>query len=332
MNEPKQNSRRFLAMLALVGALALIFTACSDPTGYEGQQDVGDSSPDTGDTSDVGDADDTGDSGDEQDTDPPDACGDDCEDLAIDGECGPRAQSYYLEHHQWPDDEEFCDEGSLVDGEPSFPSPGGSAQWSCQGIDGGQTAQCSASRSQDCSSDRQPPQGWSQHTSGCITGRNLGWHGDCTVWDGGIWSHPFWQVVGVTERLAVARNNSKHYLAIEIETFGMPTTKAGRINIYPDTSFDISPPTIVSISRCPGDFHEEPLMEETGCYARHASGFNANFHWGGVDSDRDCQLESDESYFLNIIPTNSELGTNPNELEPIPDCDENACGYVYDPQ
>ncbi len=194
----------------------------------------------------------------------------------------------------------------------------------------------SISGSEACS-DRQPPEGWTQFTNGCryrpATG---GWSGDCTNWNPGIWSAPFHQTIGVTERLAMAGRNGSgdRYLAIEIDTTGMPTTRSGRLNVFPDSTLFTRPETIVTISSCPGDFHREAVESETGCYGRHAAGMFANFRWGGTASGESCQLESGRTYYLNIIATSSPLGTHPDDLEPYPGCVDGSkpCGLVYDPQ
>ena len=271
-----------------------------------------------------------GDTGDEDDVGSNDTGGTD----PVDGECGTRAQSYYLQHRQWPEDETFCVQGILADADPSFPGPGASTEWSCEGSSGGQTAQCSASRSEDCSADRQPPEGWTQLTN-CVRDYNYpgGWHpdADCSTWTG-IWNSPFWQAIGTTRRLAQNRNSPYQYLAIELSTADMPPSSSGRFNREHDPAFDGLPIILASISRCPGDFHYQPIMDETGCFHQFTS-ISGTQRWGGVDASEDCKLESDEAYFWNLIATTDDPGTDPDEMEPHFNClDDKLCGGVYEPQ
>lgn len=186
-----------------------------------------------------------------------------------------------------------------------------------------------------CSS-RQPPSGWSQVTNGCNFRHGQGWVGDCSYWEG-VWPGPFSEITGVTRRLGLAgRNggNAQQYVAMEIDTHGMPASKTGRITVEHDT-FATATGTLISISSCPGDFHSEAILAETGCYARQGptAGGGSSFRWGGTASERDCKLESNRTYYLNIIPTNSPAGTHPDSIEPNEfSCGSSPCGLIYEPQ
>ncbi len=190
------------------------------------------------------------------------------------------------------------------------------------------------SSSAECA-DRAPPSGWTRVTNGCRFIHGQGWGGDCSNWNPGIWSNPFWDGTGTTRRLGLAGRNgsAETYLAIQIDTTDMPSNKTGRITVEHDT-FATATPTLVSISSCPGDFHGDAVLAETGCYARQAAtaGGGSSFRWGGTNSDRDCQLESGRTYYFNIIPTTSPEGTHPDEIEPSMFCESSTCGLIYEPQ
>lgn len=75
-------------------------------------------------------------------------------------------------------------------------------------------------------------------------------------------------------------------------------------------------------------------MDETGCFETLAStaGASGIFRWWGVDSDQDCQLESDQTYYWNLIATSDDPGTDPDAIEPHLNClDDSLCGGVYAP-
>lgn len=199
----------------------------------------------------------------------------------------------------------------------------GSSDWRTVTANIGVSTQCA---------NRPPPDGWSRIANGCVFQWGVGWIGssDCTDWEG-IWPSPFIDSTGSTRRVASAgRSGPRQYLAIEVSTAGMPTTKTGRVTAG-DDGFAHPPNTIVTISSCPGDFHEAAVMEETGCYAAQNVIFSA-YQWGGVNTSRTCKLESNRTYYLNIIPTSSPLGTHPDSLEPHPNCESGPCGFVYEPQ
>lgn len=57
---------------------------------------------------------------------------------------------------------------------------------------------------------------------------------DCSFWvrpptesPSGIWGTPFWQSTGNTRRLATNRRAAREYLAIEIDTTGLPNDYVG---------------------------------------------------------------------------------------------------------
>lgn len=216
------------------------------------------------------------------------------------------------------------------------------------------TATASISGSQQCAG-REPPAGWTRlgdpGTSACLhDGFSWDPSADCRVWweedeDGerlGIGRNPFYESGGATYRLAAAgRGSPKQYLAIRLDTFktvedgegnetivNMPATESGRWSAQAPNTFATSARTITTISSCPGDFHQNAVMGETGCYRKHDPFFQL-YRWGGTSTSEDCQLESGKTYYLNIIPTLSPLGTDPDNFIIDANCDGQACGNIY---
>ncbi|WP_376692644.1 hypothetical protein [Wenzhouxiangella sp. EGI_FJ10409] len=179
--------------------------------------------------------------------------------------------------------------------------------------------------------DRQPPSGWARMgeagTSACYW--QDGWKSnDCTIWDGGISNVPFYEETGNSHRLAYAgRPDAEQYLAIELNTSGMSSNDNGRLQASSSDPFAASARALVTISSCPGDFHEAEVMQDTGCYGS-VSTFSQSLNWGGATSGETCVLESGKTYYLNIIPTTSPEGTDPEMIEPHPNCEEDVCGRV----
>ena len=245
----------------------------------------------------------------------------------VDGLCGENAQDFMREEVGWLS-EEFCLQGELQGAMPDFPGPGQDVTWQCLGQEGGDDASCRADRLEVCSPERQEPAGWVRKTARCAYSTSVGWLPSCLAWSD-IWPMPFTQVSGVTYRLMVD-SDVDNYIALEIDTFGMSDSASGRFNSAPPgSSIGHYRWRILTISRCPGDFHHEAIEEETGCYFT-LTGTSPNIAWGGPDTDRACQLEPDEVYYLNIIHTPDSAGTHPDELQS--NCDRDICGAVYEMQ
>lgn len=84
-----------------------------------------------------------------------------------------------------------------------------------------------------------------------------------------------------------------------------------------------------TISRCPGDFDQDLIFSEmgSGCYLKQGPLPPITVQWaiqGGANSSSACQLVPGETYYFNILYTNSPAGTPVNELNW-------HCGN-YDPQ
>lgn len=181
---------------------------------------------------------------------------------------------------------------------------------------------------------REPPPGWNRMSTGnnsCVYSSGFLSSRDCRVWNPGIWQNDPGGSQGVTQRLVSNRNNPTSYIAIEFNTDDLGPTELRRISVDSGGNPLRVTRVIYSISSCPGDFNREAIEEETGCYG--APGQLAPIRYGGAQSGLDCSLESGRTYFLNIISTESPLGTPTDEIEPHPQCTSSAlCGLLYTPR
>lgn len=175
---------------------------------------------------------------------------------------------------------------------------------------------------------RLPPEGWTRLTNGCKFVIGSGYQGDCTSWDA-LFGGGFTEVSGGTARIATNRLDPTHYLALQFSTQGMASDARGSITSDRAGGMMELHRRIYSISSCPGDFDSSVINNETGCYGQLTS--IRHLRWGGPDSDESCQLEPNKTYYLNLIGTDSPLGTSPDALQPNCSSNEN-CGAVYDPQ
>jgi len=193
--------------------------------------------------------------------------------------------------------------------------------------------------------ERGPPRGWTRLSNGplsCnyISGEGFDANSDCRFWQdtsdpedptkpGGIWPSPFLDTGGNTRRLAIGRESPEEYMAIEFNTVGLTPDRRGRITAESAGSGIVPTRVLATISTCPGDFNRDAILAETGCYQTFSS--LTALRWGGAASGESCQLEPDTRYFLNLIPTDSPLGTATNSLES--NCPEGSrCGSVVSPQ
>lgn len=177
---------------------------------------------------------------------------------------------------------------------------------------------------------REPPAGWTRLTTGslsCYYRFGVRNDADCRVWES-LWPGPFLNSAGQPQVVLTNRTGSKNYVALRFNTNGMSPTETGRL------FFGSSPATIqeilvtATISQCPGDFNVE---QPNGCYFKQGP-FTSNFRWGGPSTSRDCVLEPDTVYYLNLINTPSPAGVHPSDFEPDPDCAERLCGSMITPR
>ena len=135
------------------------------------------------------------------------------------------------------------------------------------------------------------------------------------------------QVIGISLRLGLRQMHDRDYMAIAFTTEGLSSTATGTLDVNVTPSLQSSR-KLISISQCPGDFDRDAIEAETGCYRASDT---QNVNWGGVDTDRNCILEADKTYYLNIVYTESDLGTSSQDLEPSPTCTNpnlNPCGNL----
>lgn len=86
---------------------------------------------------------------------------------------------------------------------------------------------------------------------------------------------------------------------------------------------------ITTLSKCPGDFSKQAIDAESQgrCYVRSEG--SSMVLWepeSGSDAFR-CNLEAGETYYLNIVFTDSPSGTPPNEINWRCPGNLNACGH-----
>lgn len=196
------------------------------------------------------------------------------------------------------------------------------------------TASISAPANEACA-NRAPPEGWERMSTGSLSCvypiGALSWDSsaDCRTWTPGIWPTPFLETGGLTFRLGTRQ--PRQYLAIALDTNGLTSLTSGSItSSEPGGTPMVNPRRIYSISSCPGDFHQDAVMADTGCYGQLTGLFH--IFWGGPGTTRACKLQSNRTYYLNIIATDDPLGTPPNQIRPAPECETSACGATYSPQ
>ena len=186
----------------------------------------------------------------------------------------------------------------------------------------------------DCSEREQLPSDWVRKTTGsnsCIwTGFSLDGSKDCRFY-GETWPQE-WPGTTNSRNLTMGPGNGgKEYVAWEFNSGDISPTRRGQIAME-NPQFDnaVSAPKIWTFSKCPGDFNKEIIEEEMGpgCYQPDQFGSLTTVFWGGTAeaSDSRCGLEANQTYYLNVIYTDSDAGTSPGDLEPHPSCDGGRCG------
>ena len=165
---------------------------------------------------------------------------------------------------------------------------------------------------------REPPVGWSQSYGGSFA--------EWTEVYG--WTNGFLDSVGLAGSVFTNYSGSKQYASIRFNTNGMATTAAGRFGLSSINTVR-RPPTIFAISKCPGDFHDPQV---TGCLVKPGS--FTEFRWRGPNSSyaTSCVLEPNTTYFLNVAPTSSAAGTDPDDFVPVSECATEPCGILIVPR
>lgn len=88
------------------------------------------------------------------------------------------------------------------------------------------------------------------------------------------------------------------YISLQLTTTGVPTGTSGRLEINnPQGGFNYGV-SLVTFSRCPGDFLDQ---DDPECKRRITNG---GINWSvGVDGSNECELEPNTTYYLNILHT-----------------------------
>jgi hypothetical protein len=183
----------------------------------------------------------------------------------------------------------------------------------------------------DCPSNRQPPAGWTRQVDCTQFGV------DCTDLGAVFGGSGNLTEINEREQILLNRSVNTEYVALEFNTDGMSPGYTG--------SFDIESPQgvnyasdrkMVTISSCPGDFNQSAIANAGECFFDGAFGAPlvtiGKINFGGTASGRDCSLEADRTYYLNILYTDSLPGTDPDNIQPL-DCGNNAdgCGNQWSP-
>lgn len=184
----------------------------------------------------------------------------------------------------------------------------------------------------DCPTSRQMSSPWNQ-ASQCVFGSSA----DCTRLenvfggDGSITS----MSTGNIKNIVLNRNdNESQYIALRFNTNGLGATQEARFNVaYPQGVTFNSAPKMVTVSRCPGDFNLTELLDDGGCRFTTFGGLfqGGPIRIGGPASGRNCSLDLNETYYLNILFTDSPYSTDPDDIESR-DCGSDGCGDQWEPQ
>lgn len=137
-----------------------------------------------------------------------------------------------------------------------------------------------------------------------------------------------WPGAGISVDVGIPKNQ---YAALVFTTGNLDAGSGGQFNreaVTPINDSVVGPgPQIVSFSRCPGDFDPtSPALDSPNCVIKASFNFST-IKWGGPGSSAACQLQSNTQYFMNIVYSNSSLGT----LPPVQaDCGgEPRCGHRW---
>lgn len=124
------------------------------------------------------------------------------------------------------------------------------------------------------------------------------------------------------------------YFALSFTTGDLDASSQGQINRenlsgVGGGSNDIGlGPLIASFSQCPGDFDpNSPAVPAPDCVSRHRAIFQS-IQWGGPGSGRNCELDPNTDYYLNVVYTESDVGQLPPDQATCQD-DKPRCGHLY---
>ncbi len=162
---------------------------------------------------------------------------------------------------------------------------------------------------------RLAPAGWTRLSTGtqsCHFTTRWESNSDCREFNL-LWPNSFMNTSDISREIGRRNPDGKDYIAIRFTTEGLSPSATGSFNFNSAANMT-NTAKLVSVSQCPGDFNREAIMAETGCYRQS---FTQNLNWGGVQN---CQLEADQTYYLNIVHTDSPAGTPTQEITPHPTC------------
>lgn len=135
---------------------------------------------------------------------------------------------------------------------------------------------------------------------------------DCTTWEG-LFQREFGLTKSIQTRFYQLPNQ---YLALEFDSGDYPVDANGRIGGETPQYGVETGEVLWTISTCPGDFYAEAISAEMegNCYRRGNAA--TVMHWEGeeVGLDTRCTLEQNTTYYLNLLYTDSEAETSPDEL------------------
>ena len=127
-------------------------------------------------------------------------------------------------------------------------------------------------------------------------------------------------------------NNGKEYVAWEFNSGTTAPDQTGQISLeIPQFGGADSARKIWTFSKCPGDFNREIIEQEYGpaCWQPDTFGSLTNVLWSGSNAGSSfrCDLASNETYYLNVLYTDSDPDTvTPSEMKPHPTCVSGRCG------
>ena len=183
----------------------------------------------------------------------------------------------------------------------------------------------------DCTG-RDPIPGWTRLTTGsrsCRYDFGLDRNADCRKWSPNLWGSPFLQSAGLPQDLLTNVTDERQYVAIEFSTSGLKSTAWGQLSIEGASPGIRVERVLATISQCPGDFNPNQV---TGCYLTPGSFFPFRWKAPGSAEATKCVLQPDKIYYLNMLATESPLGTQPAEIQPITACDTERCGVLLTPR
>jgi hypothetical protein len=175
---------------------------------------------------------------------------------------------------------------------------------------------------------------WVRKTTG---GNSCKWEGfsldtnaDCRFFDQ-VWPSA-WPSNSTRVDLLIDGNGGREFIALEFNSGNIPPSVEGSLQQeVPQFGGASSATKIWSISKCPGDFNKALVDAEMGpgCIREDQFGVTQSFEWGGANSetaaDR-CGLQPNTRYFLNIVFTQDDAGTPPDQIEPHFRCESDRCG------